>query len=114
MRISDWSSDVCSSDLAVVGEIADISIEIEGDVWRREARDAETRQRGQQGVAVARVGRNADGHLVVGLKGCDGGDRSEESRVGQERVSTCRTRTSPTLSNKKHTRTINTLHNTSD
>src|SRR3546814_10015022 len=81
MRISDWSSDVCSSDLhapaegdAVVGEIADISIEIEGAVRRREARDAETRQRGQQGVAVARVGRNADGHLVVGLKGCDGGD----------------------------------------
>src|SRR3546814_2794824 len=90
MRISDWSSDVCSSDL--IGEIM-----------------AERAQ--QQSVAVEPpLGVVED---VVGLEVDEGaaglvdmlldhrrgraeiGVRSEERRVGKECVSTCRSRWSP-------------------
>src|SRR3546814_2626704 len=67
MRISDWSSDVCSSDLACV--------RIEADRLRRDVDPL-------HGV-VERI----DTHDV--------GGRSEERRVGKECVSTCRSRWSP-------------------
>src|SRR3546814_8956700 len=83
MRISDWSSDVCSSDLC------------------------------QSGFRVGRVFRNGhivkpdqraflwdhvfDLDAVFGFLGARSGleDRSEERRVGKECVSTCRSRWSP-------------------
>src|SRR3546814_2203853 len=73
MRISDWSSDVCSSDLA-------------GGVQRQ--RHVDQRERG--------CADQDDG-------ACDGQPptqrgartRSEERRVGKECVSTCRSRWSP-------------------
>src|SRR3546814_17512324 len=79
MRISDWSSDVCSSDLIATGNIG-CAMQI-----------------GQR-VSVPVV------HIVELLDWATGGPkpaaRSEERRVGKECVSTCRSRWSPYQSNK--------------
>src|SRR3546814_2548218 len=74
MRISDWSSDVCSSDLPVLrnGQRR----------RRREHRDAF----GQPLCAGCRHVFEIEGRDV---------HRSEERRVGKECVSTCRSRWSP-------------------
>src|SRR3546814_12095912 len=86
MRISDWSSDVCSSDLTVatvprrlIAEAIDMIVFIAG---RGLARRIET---------IARV---------AGVDP-DGGYRSEERRVGKECVGTCRSRWWPYQSKKK-------------
>src|SRR3546814_20778523 len=98
MRISDWSSDVCSSDLQRAG-LAHITTGDDRDVVA--------------GVAVAVVAdterRSATGTPVVvvcGQRGVLGGQvaRSEERRVGKECVSTCRYRWSP-YHYKKNTNT---------
>src|SRR3546814_2015932 len=77
MRISDWSSDVCSSDLFCAGDVDAAMACVHPDaIW------------------------HVDGDPVVGtvgvIKGCDAvRARSEERRVGKECVSTCRSRWSP-------------------
>src|SRR3546814_8913248 len=68
MRISDWSSDVCSSDLAGMQEA-------EG-------------QREQRRIQSIEVGFRL-------IKVLERAGRSEERRVGKECVSTCRSRWSP-------------------
>src|SRR3546814_7153256 len=70
MRISDWSSDVCSSDLEVQSELRSLAEALRGD---------------------------AGAIQVLGFAGpqADVGARSEERRVGKECVSTCRSRWSP-------------------
>src|SRR3546814_5339636 len=75
MRISDWSSDVCSSDLAVDLGFARRVVEIDGIRW----------------VYAEGGSRDADAPVLVMLHGF----RSEERRVGKECVSTCRSRWSP-------------------
>src|SRR3546814_14847481 len=87
MRISDWSSDVCSSDLA------DHRGGHHGDALH----DAVERFAGALGgLHLERIGRAVGGfgacapHLTQ-LRF----DRSEERRVGKECVSTCRSRWSP-------------------
>src|SRR3546814_4466144 len=75
MRISDWSSDVCSSDLPVVH--SDI-----GPAPRKLQR----RRPPDTGAAAG-----DDGDLPVQIHLI----RSEERRVGKECVSTCRSRWSP-------------------
>src|SRR3546814_15207389 len=91
MRISDWSSDVCSSDLD--DEIA---------------------------VAIVKRVNGADANSLPGPEITVGGPvtwtytvtntgRSEERRVGQECVSTCRSRWSPYTSKKKSKKN-HTLH----
>src|SRR3546814_3428356 len=77
MRISDWSSDVCSSDLDVFS-LADQ----DGALRRSEIADA----RGE--AWFARVPAGALRILAAGASR----PRSEERRVGQECVSTCRSR----------------------
>src|SRR3546814_3553149 len=67
MRISDWSSDVCSSDLRISG-------------------------RKPEGQA-RRIRRDGEGS--EGSRGVEDRRRSEERRVGKECVSTCRSRWSP-------------------
>src|SRR3546814_3994459 len=69
MRISDWSSDVCSSDLG--------SVFVAGSLvkWLRD----------QMGW----IDRAADTEAIARAT------RSEERRVGKECVSTCRSRWSP-------------------
>src|SRR3546814_16985536 len=107
MRISDWSSDVCSSDL---------HIEVEG----REVDGAEGVDRLVEGVEVevfyvlahlaVELGQAVQ-HPALQLRHLGSGDtlalveavevaeqvaqRSEERRVGKECVSTCRSRWSP-------------------
>src|SRR3546814_19814742 len=104
MRISDWSSDVCSSDLAFVeGHLADVVAVVEG-------RDAHLLKR-EHGFDVHAHGllRLVAHALGVGsLLGLPllhapadrqitvhGVMREEERRVGKEGVSTCRSRWSP-------------------
>src|SRR3546814_19043395 len=111
MRISDWSSDVCSSDLIGVVAAADGNGEIARRLIGRTERDAaaaihrvepahrDTRQ------TVGGVERT---HRHAGLVGCRaaagdvvGTPRTEERRVGKEGGSTGRSRGAPYPSKKK-------------
>src|SRR3546814_1863260 len=79
MRISDWSSDVCSSDLG------DDSIDAGptgGRMWDGRAGSAHE----QAGLPLLSAAEMANGTVE---------ERSEERRVGKECVSTCRSRWSP-------------------
>src|SRR3546814_11400579 len=107
MRISDWSSDVCSSDLPLFVALAD----------REQARDAELPD---TGVGIMRE-RFLSAPFIVGadygtrcstiVLADDQGisfserrfGRSDERRVGKECVSTCRSRWSPNHQTKKLT-----------
>src|SRR3546814_3531785 len=83
LRISDWSSDVCSSDLlARVAWGADAGHVVAGAV-----------QDGAAMVAVFPAGAAVAGRDVN--IGRDPRDRSEERRVGTEGVSKCSFRWSP-------------------
>src|SRR3546814_16991024 len=105
MRIIDWSSDVCSSDLIGLGRLVTGHIEV---AVRAERNDhsarvlvrridegpeyggdpEQTRNRDlEQSVFLEKVGRA----LQIAVKM----QRSEERRVGKECVSTCRYRWSP-------------------
>src|SRR3546814_1357490 len=97
MRISDWSSDVCSSDLGLDDESSEHLDQADG---------------GEPGLEVA---ADTGELLLAGGDGADGGEaenvdagvgahvegighqahRSEERRVGKECVSKCRSRWSP-------------------
>src|SRR3546814_2951367 len=122
MRISDWSSDVCSSDLkarelkAAQAEAADLA-GLVGD----SASDAEMRELAQEELATAEVRIAAldrelkvlmlpkdaadEKNAILEVRAGTGGEeaalfaadlfRSEERRVGKECVSTCRSRWSP-------------------
>src|SRR3546814_12182561 len=94
MRISDWSSDVCSSDL-------------EGHDRRQRERDQDDEE-----VGIHAAG-GVPGRSFRGRGGSPGRERcrlspsfviagrSEERRVGKGCVSTCRSRWSPCHSKKK-------------
>src|SRR3546814_14473386 len=97
MRISDWSSDVCSSDLQALqpAEAAvhhDVAVGAHrlrlalGRIGRHQVGALDDRQRiaGDLRAAVPEVAQEE--HTLVTL----GGQRSEERRVGKECVSTCR------------------------
>src|SRR3546814_1650986 len=87
MRISDWSSDVCSSDLEQHGKTAGGN-DFDGTPdLRLHPRDQPLDHRD---IAP----EDADMHLVLG-GAADDALRSEERRVGKEGVSTCRSRWSP-------------------
>src|SRR3546814_12423689 len=105
MRISDWSSDVCSSDLAqpVRGFIhsAETGRSRHADAARR-AHAAATNRRS---LAVGNAGAGAAdplfrqlrpaslcGQWTVAVDFARTADRSEERRVGKECVITCRSR----------------------
>src|SRR3546814_3660522 len=80
MRISDWSSDVCSSDLPRAERS-----------WNTESGKKPTshrRRRFQRASSFLLTLRRAQGEDSQT-------DRSEERRVGKECVSTCRSRWSP-------------------
>src|SRR3546814_20879463 len=95
MRISDWSSDVCSSDLLLskghplgatgIANLYEVSLHLRGEAGARQ-------------VEGARLGL---AHIVGGIPDFGSAcavhilERSEERRVGKECVSTCRSRWSP-------------------
>src|SRR3546814_12570210 len=92
MRISDWSSDVCSSDL-----------EDSGLVKQHAGEAGRALEAGQPGQALGR-GRHVLALVLVAARhqepvhpapGQLPAERSDERRVGQECVSTCRSRWSP-------------------
>src|SRR3546814_1705098 len=82
LRISDWSSDVCSSDLIDL-HMGDIVCKFDGErlVLRHGSDPLPAEKRS--------LNYNKPTHRVVDSA------RSEERRVGKECVSTCRTRWSP-------------------
>src|SRR3546814_18360928 len=95
MRISDWSSDVCSSDLAADVKAEQTSGSPTLDVKFDRAAIARyglTIEEVADTVAAAMGGREA-GLLFEGDRRFE--VRSEERRVGKECVSTCRSRWSP-------------------
>src|SRR3546814_15577626 len=105
MRISDWSSDVCSSDLSDAGDIniADEVARMQSKVDRL-LRSTYERLTPAQKVQVARHPNRPQFSDYVAALIDDftplAGDRafaerSEERRVGKECVSTCRSRGSP-------------------
>src|SRR3546814_13301948 len=113
MRISDWSSDVCSSDLeGLLDDHAgppDLPVAVRlypRDDWRLRLPPDVVRRLGDADFRPDRVLRTPPrlrpGSVRIG--------RSEERRVGQECVSTCSSRWSPYLYKKnksnKHTYTI--------
>src|SRR3546814_13431360 len=101
MRISDWSSDVCSSDLRSVGEL--VFDRVAAEPLRLSSADAvarvidagrvmlaaDTLGAGQMMIekAVAYAGERKQFGRVIG--------RSEERGVGKECVRKCRSRWSP-------------------
>src|SRR3546814_15019761 len=101
MRISDWSSDVCSSDLSHYFDIAHERLKLRDDV-------AAVLRSSYREVQVQIPVKLGDGQIHVfagyrvqhnGARGPYKGGirfhRSEERRVGKECVSTCRSRWSP-------------------
>src|SRR3546814_13270657 len=102
MRISDWSSDVCSSDLIGASDLGaglePVIGQAEPEVGREVVSGADP------DVGIDRVVASLDdagdtGNLDVELAG---DDRSEERSVGKECVSTCRSRWSPSPYKKKN------------
>src|SRR3546814_18985695 len=102
MRISDWSSDVCSSDLLVDlcrRKTAELDIEIEG-TGQIEIEQLAKLQREQIAIPRAEFGALVIHHRIeprlLGRQMFGNNDRnarkrskSEERRVGQECVSKC-------------------------
>src|SRR3546814_18315559 len=95
MRISDWSSDVCSSDLEIESVVAvDRTGRFErhlqmsfGQLPMIDLLVSQCQHLSDEvGQAHYSVGADRDAHVL---------QRSEERRVGKECVSTCRSRWSP-------------------
>src|SRR3546814_12356216 len=100
MRISDWSSDVCSSDLDHDG--LDWDALAPPHAWRFERGGRPQLLRPGR---LRMVANNAEALLAGALAGLGIAHlptRSEERRVGQECCSTCRSRWSPYTYKKKN------------
>src|SRR3546814_12655560 len=107
MRISDWSSDVCSSDLkrntAQRGQHAApiaLACQIPPKICQQCTADSNAQQ-GECGIRA-------------GIEPCSGDDqdgiRSEEGSVGTECVSPCRSRWSPYHETKHHNAHTKLIH----
>src|SRR3546814_13571291 len=100
MRISDWSSDVCSSDLIrTVALVRDALLCVQFDT--AEIFPELEIDHASQGIRSINGRSTARDNLCAGNQRCrdaveiDRIERSEERRVGKECVSTCRSRWSP-------------------
>src|SRR3546814_14182427 len=103
MRISDWSSDVCSSDLLESSLLADMTRKkvTQADLDAVLAGSPDVPADSAAAVAVAKY-RDAQEAAYDDLKqrrkavaDASARQRSEERRVGNEWVSTCRSRWAP-------------------
>src|SRR3546814_20069753 len=111
MRISDWSSDVCSSDLPLKGmglniwapsRLPDVDQMARQAPWRKEHHvDSDIIARSGE----ARGGQFGGGGDAAQAIRVDREVRSAERRVGTERASMCGYRWSPCRYKKKSTRT---------
>src|SRR3546814_15223962 len=95
MRISDWSSDVCSSDLRIAGSFQFHQSNVAPVILVQHLSDHAAGQEADTKEAL-----HADDMLVGHDQSVVADDeyrivRSEERRVGKECVSTCRSRMSP-------------------
>src|SRR3546814_14598655 len=97
MRISDWSSDVCSSDLQAIEMVEMIQMP-EEQALHDNAGDTDNDRRQDQRAPVRHA---CPFEQHPGDEGAH--HRSEERRVGKECVSTCRSRCSPYHLKKKKT-----------
>src|SRR3546814_4377774 len=99
MRISDWSSDVCSSDLVAHRAAHDPAQHIAAAFVRRQHAVGDEEARRAQMIgddAVAGLRRALGGHAgQVDRRRDQRLERSEERRVGKECVSTWRSRWLP-------------------
>src|SRR3546814_14673614 len=98
MRISDWSSDVCSSDL-LVGSVVLLLDDVGGLLGGRLG-DGHLAPLGDVRTGLASATRPLEEDRGRGVPrtyraGPGPRDSSEERRVGKECVSTCRSRWSP-------------------
>src|SRR3546814_12005412 len=104
MRISDWSSDVCSSDLGA----ANAGTGDNGGLWVPDGGIVEHANGLQQAGGGGQAGQFAAGQFAQaamyqaaaqmmpgGVAAAPGAPRSEEGRVGKGCVSTCRVWMSP-------------------
>src|SRR3546814_20710048 len=99
MRISDWSSDVCSSDLNSLEQVAFVPVE---ELAQIEGFDEEVAEelRARARAHLEELDRhNEERRRELGvadaLTEVEGLTRSEERRVGKECGSTCRSRWAP-------------------
>src|SRR3546814_19474590 len=96
MRISDWSSDVCSSDLDPQADI--VTVKVTSDAGQTEYTPGESVD---YTITVTNNGPsdaqdvNIQDTAPTGTTITSWTARSEERRVGKECVSTCRSRWSP-------------------
>src|SRR3546814_16064282 len=98
MRISDWSSDVCSSDLRPLTEGPFYAMPIyPGDIGTNGGLRTDDKARVVDGGGKPIAGLYAIGNNAASAMGesYPGAGRSEERRGGKECVSTCRSRWSP-------------------
>src|SRR3546814_18940535 len=108
MRISDWSSDVCSSDLEARRLLLhQQAVELSGPAsWRRSVSWPSRRRRSTRcWRSISTVRRPLRTRVRHDLA-----QRSEERRVGHECVSTCRSRRSPNNEKKKRQKTLQTKY----
>src|SRR3546814_16488730 len=95
VRISDWISDVCSSDL-FTDPMADGPA-----IQASSLRALKAGQTMRKTLALVEAFRAGDADTPIVLLGYYNPIRSEERRVGKECVSTCRSRRSPYQYKKK-------------
>src|SRR3546814_18362999 len=104
MRISDWSSDVCSSDLSLGDPWADtttphgrLMLTVLGGLAEFERELIVTRTGEGRARAVARGQHMGRPPMLTAHQRTEALRRSEERRVGKEGVRPCRTGGSPEL-----------------
>src|SRR3546814_19586389 len=105
MRISDWSSDVCSSDLNVSRQFPS------GEKRRRHQPSQNATHRSPAASMVIPSGEPSPSPKLEKIRRFVASPvRSEERRVGKECVSTCRSRWSPYHYKKKDKITYTTTY----
>src|SRR3546814_8364137 len=93
MRISDWSSDVCASDLNAKVAVRNVRRDA-NESLKRLVKDKEISEDDER-RAQDEVQKLTDKYVADIDKMLQAKERSEERRVGKECVSTCRSRWSP-------------------
>src|SRR3546814_16802156 len=118
MRISDWSSDVCSSDLCVCWRpMSDCGCPASAPRVRLRSAYAAGARPTKTFPRRCDLGASGKGDVAVNDEGAAGDAfpgtrflRSEERRVGEECVSTCRSRWETYQNKKKNRKTNHNIH----